>query len=149
MKKYNNRDYIAKNPRTRLNNKYNTSSQQSRQPQQSHQPQHPYQVPIQPPPAQYPHQSQIQPQATKESMFSNIAGSVVQGIALGTGSQLASRGIDAIMGTRKIEIIDKSIPDNCVPEKDTYLKCINANENDNSQCKYLFELLNKCKNIHL
>jgi hypothetical protein len=143
MKKYNNRDYIAKNPRTRLNNKYNTTSQQYQQSQ------HPYQVPIQPPPAQYPPQSQIQPQATKESMFSNIAGSVVQGIALGTGSQLASRGIDAIMGTRKIEIIDKSITDTCIPEKDTYLKCINANENDNSQCKYLFELLNKCKNIHL
>jgi|AntRauMFilla1563_2_1112583.scaffolds.fasta_scaffold223354_1 hypothetical protein len=123
MKKYNNRDYIAKHPRTRLNNKYNTS-------------------PIQPPPAQYPHQVPIQPQVAKESMFSNIAGSVVQGIALGTGSQLASRGIDAIMGTRKIEIIDT-----CILEKDTYLKCINANENDISQCKHLFELLNKCKNI--
>jgi len=141
MKNYNNRDYITKHPRSRFNNKYHRSpppsqpvSQHSLQSQSSLQ---------SPPPPQLP----IQPQQVKESMFSNIAGSVIQGIALGTGSQLASRGIDAIMGTRKIEIIDKSIPDNCTPEKDTYLKCINTNDGDTTHCKHLFELFNNCKNI--
>jgi len=130
MKRYNNSDYITKHPHSRFNNKYHTS------PPQSH--------PVSPPPSQLP----IQPPLAKESMFSNIAGSVIQGIALGTGSQLASRGIDAIMGSRKIEIIDKTIDDNCNPEKEIYMKCINNSfENDTTQCKYLFELLNKCKNI--
>jgi len=132
MKRYNNTDYITKHHRSRFNNKYHTSPQQSQPSLQS------------PLPSQLP----IQPPLAKESMLSNIAGSVIQGIALGTGSQLASRGIDAIMGSRKIEIIDKTIDDNCNPEKEIYMKCINnSNDNDTTQCKYLFELLNKCKNI--
>jgi len=137
MKKYNNRDYLSKHPRTRLNNKYHT-------PVQSIQP---------PPPPQYPHthlntQVPIQPPVIKESMMSNIAGSVIQGIALGTGSQLASRGIDAIMGSRKIEIIDKPV-DNCINENDVFIKCVKNNDNDTTQCRNLFDLLDKCKKIDI
>jgi hypothetical protein len=82
----------------------------------------------------------------KESMMSNITSSVIQGFAIGTGSQLASRGIDAIMGVRKIEVVDK-VNNNCNSESDIYFNCIKSNNNDISQCKHLFELLDKCKNI--
>jgi len=82
----------------------------------------------------------------KESMMSNITSSVIQGFAIGTGSQLASRGIDAIMGVRKIEVVEK-VNNNCNSESDIYFNCIKSNNNDVYQCKHLFELLDKCKNI--
>ena len=82
----------------------------------------------------------------KESMMSNITSSVIQGFAIGTGSQLASRGIDAIMGVRKIEVVEK-VNNNCNSESDIYFNCIKSNSDDVYQCKHLFELLDKCKNI--
>jgi len=82
----------------------------------------------------------------KESMMSNITSSVIQGFAIGTGSQLASRGIDAIMGVRKIEVVEK-VNNNCNNESDIYFNCIKSNSDDVYQCKHLFELLDKCKNI--
>src|SRR5210317_2103138 len=62
----------------------------------------PAQVPAQVPPIQV-HQSTYS--NTGQSMIGSIMSSVIQGAALGSGSQLASRGIDAIMGPRKIETV--------------------------------------------
>lgn len=105
-----------------------------------------------PPPAQVPpaqvHQSTYS--NTSESMIGGIMSSVVQGVALGTGSQLASRGIDAIMGPRKIEtVVSTSSNANnvCLKEQDAYISCMH--NGDAEQCKTLFEMLSKCKNINI
>ena len=83
---------------------------------------------------------------TGESMVGGIMSSVIQGAALGTGSQIASRGIDAIMGPRKIEVTESASTNNkCLQENALYIECIK--NGDSSQCKDFFDLLNKCNNI--
>ena len=87
---------------------------------------------------------------TGESMIGGIMSSVIQGAALGTGSQLASRGIDAIMGPRKIETVvstSGSDDNNCLKEQDAYISCMRNGDAD--QCKNVFEILSKCKNINI
>ena len=81
-----------------------------------------------------------------ESMIGGFMSSVIQGVALGTGSQLASRGVDAIMGPRKIEMTIPANNDvNCLKEQDAYISCMrNGNAED---CRSIFEMLSKCKNI--
>lgn len=78
----------------------------------------------------------------KEGFLSNVMGNIVQGMVLGTGSQLASRTIDSIMGPRKIEINAEK----CVNENKYYLQCLSKNEDDISKCTELFNMLDKCKN---
>lgn len=81
-----------------------------------------------------------------ETMVGGIMSSVIQGVALGTGSQIASRGIDAIMGPRKIEVTESASTNNkCIKENAAYIECIK--NGDTSQCKDFFDLLNKCNNI--
>lgn len=89
-------------------------------------------------------------QSNGDGMFGGIMSSVIQGAALGTGSQLASRGIDAIMGPRKIETVvstSGSSDNNCLKEQDTYISCMR--DGDVEQCKNVFEMLSKCKNINI
>ena len=74
-----------------------------------------------------------------------IMSSVIQGVALGTGSQLASRGIDAVMGPRKIEVTESASNNKCLQENAAYIECIK--NGDASQCKEFFDLLNKCNYI--
>lgn len=103
--------------------------------------------PAQVPPAQVPQSTYSN---TGESMIGGIMSSVVQGAALGTGSQLASRGIDAIMGPRKIETVvstSGSGDNNCLKEQEAYISCMR--NGDAEQCKNVFELLSKCKNINI
>lgn len=82
---------------------------------------------------------------TGESMIGGIMSSVIQGAALGSGSHLASRGIDAIMGPRKIETVVST--SNCLKEQDAYISCMH--KGDTEQCKNIFEMLSKCKNINI
>jgi hypothetical protein len=97
-----------------------------------------------------PHLSPPMPIHNKnESIIGGLVSSVVQGAALGTGSQLASRGIDAILGPRKIETVTSEINNtqSCQMEYDAYINCIR--NNDVEQCKNVFEMLSKCKNINI
>tara|TARA_Y100000389_G_scaffold50264_1_gene45970 strand:+ start:286 stop:633 length:348 start_codon:yes stop_codon:yes gene_type:complete len=82
---------------------------------------------------------------TGETMGGGIMSAVIQGVALGTGSQIASRGIDAIMGPRKIEVTESASNNKCIKENAVYTECIK--NGDTSQCKEFFDLLNKCNNI--
>jgi len=89
-------------------------------------------------------------QSNGESMIGGIMSSVVQGVAIGSGSQLASRGIDAIMGPRKIETVTSTSSNgdnNCFKEQDCYISCMR--NGDAEQCKTVFEMLSKCKNINI
>jgi len=103
--------------------------------------------PTQVPPAHVPQSTYSN---TGESMIGGIMSSVIQGAAIGSGSQLASRGIDAIMGPRKIETVvstSGSYDNNCLKEQDAYISCMR--NGDVEQCKNVFEMLNKCKNINI
>jgi len=74
-------------------------------------------------------------------IVNSIFGSIIQGAALGTGSQLAGRAIDSLIGPKKIEINNS---EKCNNEIELYTKCINDN-NDLTLCKDYFELLTKCR----
>lgn len=43
------------------------------------------------------------PQAGGGGMMSGIMGGIVQGMAFGTGSAVANRAVDAVMGPRQVE----------------------------------------------
>jgi hypothetical protein len=93
-------------------------------------------MPLPPPPAN---------NQTGETMGGGIMSAVIQGVALGTGSQIASRGIDAIIGPRKVEVAESTSNNKCIKENAAYIECIK--NGDTSQCKEFFDLLNKCNNI--
>ena len=70
---------------------------------------------------------------------SGFLNSIIQGFALGTGSQLASRTIDSVLGNKKIEIDNNK----CLKESELYLKCLENNEKNS--CNDFFNLLENCK----
>ena len=74
-----------------------------------------------------------------ENTGSGFFNNIVQGFALGTGSQLAVRTIDTIFGNRKIEIDNNK----CVKESELYLKCLE--NNDKNSCINFFYELENCK----
>jgi len=78
-------------------------------------------------------------------IVNSIFGSVIQGAALGTGSQLAGRALDSLIGPKKIEINNS---DKCSNEIDLYTNCIN-NNNDLTLCNNYFELLTQCRKINI
>lgn len=71
---------------------------------------------------------------------SGFLSSIIQGFALGTGSQLASRTIDSVLGNKKIEIENNN---KCLKESELYLKCLENNEKNS--CIDFFNLLENCK----
>jgi len=73
---------------------------------------------------------------------SGFLSSIIQGFALGTGSQLASRSIDSVLGNKKIEIENNN---KCLKESELYLKCLENNEKNS--CIDFFNLLENCKKI--
>lgn len=81
-----------------------------------------------------------------ESMIGGFMNSVIQGVALGTGSQLASRGVDAIIGPRKIEMnIPTNNDANSLEVQEAYISCMRNGSAE--ECRSIFEMLSKCKNI--
>lgn len=71
---------------------------------------------------------------------SGFFNSIIQGFAFGTGSQLASRTIDSVLGNKKIEIDNNN---KCLKESELYLKCLENNEKNS--CINFFDLLENCK----
>ncbi len=43
-------------------------------------------------------------------MLSGIMGSVVTGMAMGTGSAIANRAVDSMLGPRQMEVVHKDAP---------------------------------------
>ena len=64
-----------------------------------------------PPPAMAPPAAApAMPQQGGGGMMSGIMGGVVQGMAFGTGSQLAGRALDSVMGARQVEHVHTNAP---------------------------------------
>ena len=77
-----------------------------------------------------------------------LMSTLASGIALGTGSSLGHRAMDAVMGPRHIEVSQPSQPppesDVCKPLREKYQMCLNDNI---SNCNDLNDLMNRfnCK----
>jgi len=90
-------------------------------------------------------------------MMSGIMGSVVSGMAFGTGSQLAGRALDSVMGGRQVEHVHTNAPaaaapagsapmgGSCGNETQMYQDCIKNTGGDIAPCQSYMDMMTKCK----
>ncbi len=110
------------------------------------------QAPPQAPPQQAPSNPMMQQQPQGGGMMSGIVGGIVQGMAFGTGSAIANRAVDSVMGPRQMEVVHKDGPsqpqgnnNRCNSEDSQFQKCMNDNRNDFSSCSFYYDVLSQCK----
>ncbi|KAJ0966235.1 hypothetical protein J5N97_027373 [Dioscorea zingiberensis] len=94
------------------------------------------------------------------SMLGGIGSMVAQGMALGTGSAIAHRAVDAVMGPRTVqyETVGSETPaaatapmsnsvgaDSCGNSSKAFQDCINHYGSDISKCQFYLDMLNECR----
>ncbi|KAF7803780.1 coiled-coil-helix-coiled-coil-helix domain-containing protein 10, mitochondrial-like [Senna tora] len=93
-------------------------------------------------------------------MFGSIGSTIAQGMAFGTGSAVAHRAVDAVMGPRTIQhetVVSEAaaaapVPtsnsfsgDACSVHSKAFQDCINSYGNDISRCQFYMDMLAECK----
>jgi len=91
-------------------------------------------------------------------MMSGIGGAIVSGMAMGTGSAIAHRAVDAVAGPRKMIVehqgeeqdqksgggaFDNS--NKCSNQYSAFQKCMSENNQSMSFCNFFFKSLSKCQ----
>lgn len=104
--------------------------------------------PAAPPPA-YPQQS------SGGGFLSGLAGTVVQGAALGTGSALAHRAVDSMFSSGDSgsapapqpteQQTYAQAPSACEAQAKAFTDCMTANNGDMGACQFYFDALQQCK----
>ncbi|XP_068654495.1 uncharacterized protein [Aristolochia californica] len=92
------------------------------------------------------------------SLLGGIGSTIAQGMAFGTGSAVAHRAVDAVMGPRTIQhetVVGEaaaaapanstSVGDSCGIHSKAFQDCVNANGTDISKCQFYLEMLNECR----
>ncbi|CAN0921067.1 Uncharacterized protein C6C3.02c [Linum grandiflorum] len=94
------------------------------------------------------------------SMLGGIGSSIVQGIGFGTGSAVAHRAVDAVMGPRTIQhetVVSEaagipaptansmSAADGCNVHTKAFQDCLNTSGSDISKCQFYMDMLAECK----
>eukprot|EP00249_Psilotum_nudum_P004800 c18296_g1_i1 orf=878-1351(-) len=96
------------------------------------------------------------------SMLGGIAGTIAEGMAFGTGSAIAHRAVDAVVGPRVVQhehnvmeapaVAPASTPsaaavgsDSCSYQSRSLQDCISSNGNDISKCQFYLDMLNECR----
>ncbi|KAL4614972.1 uncharacterized protein LOC142642847 [Castanea sativa] len=94
------------------------------------------------------------------SMLGGIGSTIAQGMAFGTGSAVAHRAVDAVMGPRTIqhetvasEAAGAPAPtanslggsDACNIHSRAFQDCLNSYGNDISKCQFYMDLLSECR----
>ncbi|XP_039018466.1 uncharacterized protein C6C3.02c-like [Hibiscus syriacus] len=96
------------------------------------------------------------------SMLGGIGSTIAQGMAFGTGSAVAHRAVDAVMGPRTIqhetvvsEAAAASAPeaaansfsgsDACSIHTKAFQDCLNSNGNEISKCQFYMDMLAECR----
>ncbi|CAI9770024.1 unnamed protein product [Fraxinus pennsylvanica] len=97
---------------------------------------------------------------TGGSMLGNIGSTIAQGMAFGTGSGVAHRAVDAVMGPRTIQhetVVSEAaaapVPtattmggsDTCSIHSKAFQDCLNSNGNDISKCQFYMDMLAECR----
>uniref|UniRef100_A0A7C9DLY7 CHCH domain-containing protein n=1 Tax=Opuntia streptacantha TaxID=393608 RepID=A0A7C9DLY7_OPUST len=118
-------------------------------------------APRSPPPAPVSHAPPPAPASASSggSMLGSLGATVAQGMAFGTGSAVAHRAVDAVMGPRTIQheaVVSEaaaaapapassSIGDACGIHSKAFQDCINSYGSDISKCQFYLDMLNECK----
>ncbi|KAJ0077970.1 hypothetical protein Patl1_37095 [Pistacia atlantica] len=96
------------------------------------------------------------------SLLGGIGSTIAQGMAFGTGSAVAHRAVDAVMGPRTIQhetVISEAAaaaapapttnslasPDACGIHSKAFQDCINNFGNDISKCQFYMDMLAECR----
>ncbi|CAK9879208.1 unnamed protein product [Sphagnum jensenii] len=118
-----------------------------------------------PPPARVQHApppAPIQQSSGGGSMLGGLASTIAQGMAFGTGSAVAHRAVDSIMGPRTVqhEVVQQEVGggvggaaplaspvamDSCVNQSKAFQDCLNANGSDIGKCQFYVDMLNECR----
>lgn len=117
------------------------------------------QKPAPPPPAPSAASPAYPPQQSSGGGFlSGLAGTVVQGAALGTGSALAHRAVDSMFSSgdsgsapapqAPMQQTLSEAPASCEVQAKAFTDCMTANNGDMGACQFYFDTLQQCKLSH-
>ena len=113
-------------------------------------------APVHHAPAPAPHQSQ----SGGGGMLAGIGSTIAQGLAFGTGSAVAHRAVDSIMGPRTVvhehsgqeqstggpaALAQPVAADSCINQSKAFQDCLNANGSDIGKCQFYVDMLNECR----
>jgi hypothetical protein len=93
------------------------------------------------------------------SMLGGLASTIAQGMAFGTGSAVAHRAVDSIMGPRTVQheyaqqegsgsaapVASSGSVDSCANQSKAFQDCLNANGSDIAKCQFYVDMLNECR----
>ncbi|KAI3509435.1 hypothetical protein L2E82_24984 [Cichorium intybus] len=90
------------------------------------------------------------------SMLGGIGSTIAQGMAFGTGSAVAHRAVDAVMGPRTIQHeavvaaatempTNSSVSDACGMHSKAFQDCINSSGSDIGKCQFYMDMLTECR----
>ncbi|XP_071722060.1 uncharacterized protein [Rutidosis leptorrhynchoides] len=118
-----------------------------------------------PAPARSPAPQQAQPapppavaQPGGGSLLGGIGSTIAQGMAFGTGSAMAHRAVDSVMGPRTIQhenVASEVAPapstnsvtgsDACSVQNKSFQDCLNFYGTDISKCQFYLDMLSECR----
>ncbi|CAN6854741.1 unnamed protein product [Brassica oleracea var. botrytis] len=91
-------------------------------------------------------------------MFSGIGSTIAQGMAFGTGSAVAHRAVDSVMGPRTIQhetveaasasvapVGSSMFSSSCDIHAKAFQDCISSYGSDISKCQFYMDMLSECK----
>lgn len=92
-------------------------------------------------------------------MLGGLGATIAQGVAFGTGSAMAHRAVDAVMGPRTIQHetvvteaagaspapINNSVGDACGIHSKAFQDCLNNYGSDISKCQFYLDMLSECR----
>ncbi|KAH1098846.1 hypothetical protein J1N35_015767 [Gossypium stocksii] len=91
------------------------------------------------------------------SLLGGIGSTIAQGMAFGTGSAVAHRAVDAVMGPRTIQhetVVSEAAAapansftgsDACSIHSKAFQECLNSYGNEISKCQFYMDLLSECR----
>jgi hypothetical protein len=93
------------------------------------------------------------------SMLGGLASTIAQGMAFGTGSAVAHRAVDSVMGPRTVQheyaqqegsgsaaaVASSGSVDSCANQSKAFQDCLNANGSDIGKCQFYVDMLNECR----
>ncbi|KAJ8571124.1 hypothetical protein K7X08_038096 [Anisodus acutangulus] len=99
-------------------------------------------------------------QSSGGGMLSGIGSTIAQGMAFGTGSAVAHRAVDAVMGPRTIQheaVVAEAAAaapasttsgagsDACSMHTKAFQDCINSSGSDIGKCQFYMDMLSECR----
>jgi len=96
-----------------------------------------------------------QPQSS--GLMGSIGSTIMQGMAFGTGSAIANRAVDAVVGPRTVvhehsnnaqaAAAPSAAPSRCMDESTNFNTCMRDNGNNASSCSFYYDSLSQCQKM--